>query len=277
MSNYYIGADGYWISEREYLQHWGTGRAHKYIMKIGEGAKARYLYTKAEVDAYLRATRSNNAAVKEQKQKFKESTKNVSNIEKTHKKEINKANRELSSLERQEKRDTRRLDRLFKNGFSPTANNRIEQKSTSKQTKKYLALMKNALDRKRSKNAIFESIKEIDSKYSKEIARGRKIMSDSKNRLVKTKEIASKNNREALKTMLHNIFNGPRSGIYINDRNSKDQSSKKNTSANSGAYDKYGNSLDKPSSNNGKDKNNNPINSTNKNNGKDKNDKKINK
>lgn len=33
------------------------GQAHKYIMKIGEGLKARYFYTQAEVDAYMKGAK----------------------------------------------------------------------------------------------------------------------------------------------------------------------------------------------------------------------------
>lgn len=53
-----------------YIAHAGFGRGirqnHKYLMKIGEGAKARYLYTQAEVQAYMRGGRKalKNAANK---------------------------------------------------------------------------------------------------------------------------------------------------------------------------------------------------------------------
>ena len=40
-----------------YLAHWGFNSNHKYIMKVGEGPNARYLYTQAEVDAYRRGLR----------------------------------------------------------------------------------------------------------------------------------------------------------------------------------------------------------------------------
>ena len=38
-----------------YLEHaFGRGGAHKYIAKIGEGAKARYFYSREELAAYYR-------------------------------------------------------------------------------------------------------------------------------------------------------------------------------------------------------------------------------
>lgn len=37
-----------------YISHGFGDRAHKYIAKIGEGAKARYFYTQQEIDAYKR-------------------------------------------------------------------------------------------------------------------------------------------------------------------------------------------------------------------------------
>ena len=53
MSDYYIGVDRNGVP---YIAHaWGNAwknRQHKYIAKIGEGAKARYIYTKEELRAF---------------------------------------------------------------------------------------------------------------------------------------------------------------------------------------------------------------------------------
>ena len=59
-------AHGLWSSAKSVAKKAGSavkstatsaGRsAHKYLMKVGEGAKARYFYTKAEIDALLANT-----------------------------------------------------------------------------------------------------------------------------------------------------------------------------------------------------------------------------
>ena len=56
---YYIAIDenGEAYIEHGILQNVGK-KAHKYIMKIGDGAKARYFYTKEEVQAYYNKTRN---------------------------------------------------------------------------------------------------------------------------------------------------------------------------------------------------------------------------
>ena len=67
---YYIAIDknGEPYIEHGLLKNVGK-KAHKYIMKIGEGAKARYFYTKEEVDAYYR----------KEKDKTKAAAKNIGN------------------------------------------------------------------------------------------------------------------------------------------------------------------------------------------------------
>ena len=58
---YYIAVDenGQAYIEHGVLRNIGQ-RAHKYIMKIGDGAKARYLYTKEEVQAYLNGRKTDS-------------------------------------------------------------------------------------------------------------------------------------------------------------------------------------------------------------------------
>lgn len=55
MSDYYVGVD---YDGRPYITHaWGNAwknRSHKYIAKIGEGARARYFYTQEELRAFQR-------------------------------------------------------------------------------------------------------------------------------------------------------------------------------------------------------------------------------
>ena len=69
-----------------YLEHaWlRRGQAHKYIMKIGDGLKARYFYTQAEVDAYMnqgkRTVQKAKNSVDNTKQKL------ISNVNDTYKK-----------------------------------------------------------------------------------------------------------------------------------------------------------------------------------------------
>ena len=65
-----------------YIEHsWADvwkKKAHKYLLKIGEGAKARYFYTQAEIDAYYRKVRGNTEQkVNKYKSKVKESNKRV--------------------------------------------------------------------------------------------------------------------------------------------------------------------------------------------------------
>ena len=43
-----------WNNSGPYLEHWGIKKNHKYIIKVGEGPTARYLYTQEEVNAYKR-------------------------------------------------------------------------------------------------------------------------------------------------------------------------------------------------------------------------------
>ena len=65
---YYIAVDE---NGEAYIEHGlfdrarSTGqRAHKYLMKIGEGAKARYLYTQEEVRAYMQGGQKRNPNIK---------------------------------------------------------------------------------------------------------------------------------------------------------------------------------------------------------------------
>ena len=65
---YYIAIDE---NGEAYIEHGlfdrarSTGqRAHKYLMKIGEGAKARYLYTQEEVRAYMQGGQKRNPNIK---------------------------------------------------------------------------------------------------------------------------------------------------------------------------------------------------------------------
>lgn len=59
MDNYQIMLDRY---GRVYLSHGIGKRAHKYILKIGDGVKARYLYTREEVNAYMNEKKAKREA-----------------------------------------------------------------------------------------------------------------------------------------------------------------------------------------------------------------------
>lgn len=54
MNDYIVAIDEY---GQPYIAH--ALKNHKYLMKIGEGTKARYLYTQAEVSAYLQGLKRN--------------------------------------------------------------------------------------------------------------------------------------------------------------------------------------------------------------------------
>lgn len=62
------------------------GQAHKYIMKIGEGLKARYFYTQAEVDAYMN---QGKRTVRNAADKTKQTVNNLTGA--TAKKQLEKA------------------------------------------------------------------------------------------------------------------------------------------------------------------------------------------
>lgn len=59
MNDVYIAVDQ---NGRAYLAHGFGDRAHKYLMKIKDGAKNRYLYTQQEVNAYLNRRKSDRYA-----------------------------------------------------------------------------------------------------------------------------------------------------------------------------------------------------------------------
>ena len=76
---YYIAIDenGEPYIEHGLLKNVGK-KAHKYIMKIGEGAKARYFYTKEEVDAYYNKVKNKASdTVKKTTQTAKNASKNA--------------------------------------------------------------------------------------------------------------------------------------------------------------------------------------------------------
>ena len=65
MSNYFIGVD---YDGKPYLEHLGSGKKHKYIMKITTpGGSTRYFYTEEEVDAYKKKTSIKDKVTKKAK------------------------------------------------------------------------------------------------------------------------------------------------------------------------------------------------------------------
>lgn len=58
MNDYIIMTDS---SGRHYLSHGYAWRSHKYILKIGEGAKALYFYTQKEIQNYLNQNKKKEA------------------------------------------------------------------------------------------------------------------------------------------------------------------------------------------------------------------------
>lgn len=67
MADYYIAVDE---NRQAYLAH-SFNKNHKFILKIGEGPKARYFYTKAQVEAYYNNLKSEHYDRKAEKEREK--------------------------------------------------------------------------------------------------------------------------------------------------------------------------------------------------------------
>lgn len=99
---------------RDYLQH--EGRAHKYILKIGKGAQARYFYTQQEIEAFRnKATKKAKgmandmgAAVGVAKEKSRKIALSAKNRAKTIEKETRPTRKKIAKTVKREAKELRR-------------------------------------------------------------------------------------------------------------------------------------------------------------------------
>lgn len=121
MNDYIITVDR---DGQPYIEHaWGNrwaNKSHKYIMKIGEGAKARYLYTQEEVRAYMQGGRQ---ALQNKSQNAKAAVKKTGNQLRTG------ANKLSSKLETTTNNAVGQVKGAAKNA-KKTAENLVDKKIT---------------------------------------------------------------------------------------------------------------------------------------------------
>ena len=195
---------------RPYIEHGIGDRMHKYIMKIGDGAKARYFYTQQEIEAYRKQKQDSKDLIAEKKQNLKASKKYAGTVEKQHKKEQKPFDKERRGIEKEREQLSKVTAQLFKSGYDPgTAGKERNRLFKSAETTRYLETRKHAhklnvqdKDLKRRQNEL-KNRQERESKYAE------KLIDQSKNNLMTTINNSKKKDREALRRVLKSLVSKP--------------------------------------------------------------------
>lgn len=122
MSNYIIRIDQ---NGAPYLEHaWGKKTSHKYIARIGEGAKARYFYTQEQLRAFMQGAKNTGKKVKEvakeksginAKQRLEQAKKNNARTQKAANRMIDSGVKTL--IKANWEKDSNKSDKLFNEGL----------------------------------------------------------------------------------------------------------------------------------------------------------------
>lgn len=189
-----------------YLAHKFGDRAHKYLMKIGEGVKARYFYTQQEIEAYRKQKQDSKNLIAEKKQNLKASKKYADTIEKEHAKQQKPFDKEKRGIAKEREQIAKVSSQIFKSGYDPATASKEKGMFKSANTTRYLETREHANKLNKQDQDLKRRQRELQTKQKSESDYAQKLIDQSKNNLMSTVNNTRKKDREAFNRILKSIF-----------------------------------------------------------------------